>query len=68
MLTALFTRPQHIEKKSISYKWIRGGFVIVPAIPKSPSGKILRRTLKDTPGHFVQVYEEKVHGKVKAKL
>lgn len=34
---------------------IRGGFVIIDAVPKSPAGKILRRMLKDTKGHLVHV-------------
>lgn len=29
------------------HKQLRGGVVYVDAIPKSPSGKILRRELKD---------------------
>jgi len=43
---------------------IRGGFVIVEAVPKSPAGKILRRLLKDTKGHLVHVYEEKIRAKL----
>ncbi|GAA5922980.1 uncharacterized protein JCM15063_003488 [Sporobolomyces koalae] len=54
----------HIEGKHAPYKWIRGGFVVVEAIPKSPAGKILRRLLKDTKGHHVQVYEEKIRAKL----
>ncbi|GAA6022710.1 hypothetical protein JCM11491_003740 [Sporobolomyces phaffii] len=54
----------HIESKHAPYKWIRGGFVVVEAVPKSPAGKILRRLLKDTKGHHVQVYEEKVRAKL----
>ncbi|KAM0750797.1 4-coumarate-CoA igase [Meredithblackwellia eburnea MCA 4105] len=55
---------KHVEGKYTPYKWIRGGFVIVEAVPKSPAGKILRRLLKDTNGHLVQVYEEKVRAKL----
>ncbi|PSR84061.1 hypothetical protein BD289DRAFT_461070 [Coniella lustricola] len=36
-----------VEKKTARYKWLRGGVVFVEAIPKSPSGKILRRVIKD---------------------
>jgi len=43
---------------------IRGGFVLVDAVPKSPAGKILRRMLKDCKGHEVQVYEEKPRAKL----
>ncbi|GAA5913540.1 hypothetical protein JCM8208_000705 [Rhodotorula glutinis] len=55
---------QHIEGKHSPYKWIRGGFVLVEAVPKSPAGKILRRMLKDCKGHEVQVYEEKPRAKL----
>jgi 4-coumarate--CoA ligase len=30
-----------------SYKRLRGGVVFLPAIPKSPSGKILRKDLRE---------------------
>ncbi|GAA5887725.1 hypothetical protein JCM5296_004471 [Sporobolomyces johnsonii] len=55
---------KHIEGKHAPYKWIRGGFVIVDAVPKSPAGKILRRLLKDSKGHHVQVYEDKTRAKL----
>ncbi|GAA6059078.1 hypothetical protein JCM10212_002049 [Sporobolomyces blumeae] len=56
---------KHIESKHAPYKWIRGGFVIVESVPKSPAGKLLRRLLtKDTKGTLVQVYEEKVRAKL----
>ncbi|GAA5908318.1 uncharacterized protein JCM6883_004345 [Sporobolomyces salmoneus] len=54
----------HIEGKHAPYKWIRGGFVIIEQVPKSPAGKILRRLLNDTKGHHVQVYEEKIRAKL----
>ncbi|GAA5881995.1 hypothetical protein JCM16303_003499 [Sporobolomyces ruberrimus] len=53
-----------VESKHASFKWIRGNFVIVDQIPKSPSGKILRRLLKDTKGNFVKVYEERIRAKL----
>ncbi|GAA5832122.1 hypothetical protein JCM11251_004247 [Rhodosporidiobolus azoricus] len=55
---------QHVEGKHAPYKWIRGGFILCEAIPKSPAGKILRRLLKDTKGVEVQVYEEKPRAKL----
>ncbi|GAA5920754.1 hypothetical protein JCM1841_004166 [Sporobolomyces salmonicolor] len=55
---------KHIEGKHAPYKWVRGGFVIVDAVPKSPAGKILRRLLKDSMGHHVQVYEDKKRAKL----
>ncbi|EKM53608.1 uncharacterized protein PHACADRAFT_260046 [Phanerochaete carnosa HHB-10118-sp] len=36
-----------IRDRVASHKRLRGGIVVVDAIPKSPSGKILRRTLRD---------------------
>jgi len=48
-----------VEKQLSRYKWLRGGIGIVEAIPKSPTGKVLRRML-------VEAYEKDV--KVKAKL
>jgi len=36
-----------IDNKVARHKRLRGGVVVVEAIPKSPSGKILRRELRD---------------------
>jgi acyl-CoA synthetase (AMP-forming)/AMP-acid ligase II len=36
-----------VESRTAKYKWLMGGIVFVDQIPKSPSGKILRRILKD---------------------
>lgn len=38
---------KHVEKHKAKHKWLKGGVVFVPEIPKSPSGKILRRMLKE---------------------
>jgi acyl-coenzyme A synthetase/AMP-(fatty) acid ligase len=38
---------KHVEEHKARYKWLRGGIEFVTHIPKSPSGKILRRVLKD---------------------
>jgi acyl-CoA synthetase (AMP-forming)/AMP-acid ligase II len=53
-----------VEKRAARYKWLQGGIVFVEQIPKSPSGKILRRVLKEgnVKGHEVQVYVKKVRG------
>lgn len=51
-----------VEERTAQYKWIRGGFVFVDAIPKSPSGKILRRVMRDggvKGGIEVAVYTKK---------
>ncbi|EPB65040.1 hypothetical protein ANCCEY_15897, partial [Ancylostoma ceylanicum] len=36
-----------VEEKVSTYKFLTGGVVFVKEIPKSPSGKILRRFLRD---------------------
>ncbi|KAI1114196.1 hypothetical protein F5Y14DRAFT_451375 [Nemania sp. NC0429] len=37
----------HVEAHKARYKWLKGGVEFIDAIPKSPSGKILRRLLRD---------------------
>jgi acyl-CoA synthetase (AMP-forming)/AMP-acid ligase II len=48
-----------VEEHTAKYKWLKGGIVFVDAIPKSPSGKILRRVMKDggVKGFEVKLYE-----------
>ncbi|KFY04305.1 hypothetical protein O988_00880 [Pseudogymnoascus sp. VKM F-3808] len=36
-----------VEKHKSRYKWLAGGIEFIDVIPKSPSGKILRRLLRD---------------------
>lgn len=38
---------RHVEEHKASYKWIKGGIEFIDEVPKSPSGKILRRMLRD---------------------
>lgn len=38
---------KHVEEHKARYKWITGGIEFIDQIPKSPSGKILRRFLRD---------------------
>ncbi|KAL8857672.1 MAG: hypothetical protein Q9178_005837 [Gyalolechia marmorata] len=38
---------KHVENHKAKHKWLKGGVMFVPEIPKSPSGKILRRLLKE---------------------
>lgn len=38
---------QHVEATMANYKWLKGGVDVIEVIPKSPSGKILRRLLRD---------------------
>lgn len=38
---------KHVEQHKARHKWLKGGVEFVDVIPKSPSGKILRRVLRD---------------------
>lgn len=38
---------KHVEKSKAKHKWLQGGVEFISVIPKSPSGKILRRVLRD---------------------
>jgi acyl-coenzyme A synthetase/AMP-(fatty) acid ligase len=38
---------KHVEKEKARHKWLAGGVEFIDVIPKSPSGKILRRLLRD---------------------
>ncbi|KIY63031.1 phenylacetyl-CoA ligase [Cylindrobasidium torrendii FP15055 ss-10] len=37
---------KHVSDNKIQYKWLAGGVEFIDAIPKNPSGKILRRILR----------------------
>lgn len=36
------------EKELSRYKWLKGGIAVVDSIPKSPTGKVLRRLLQES--------------------
>lgn len=38
---------RHVEDHKARYKWLKGGVEFIDVVPKSPSGKILRRVLRD---------------------
>ncbi|KAI0413270.1 hypothetical protein F5X98DRAFT_352530 [Xylaria grammica] len=38
---------KYVEEHKARYKWLKGGVEFIDVVPKSPSGKILRRLLKD---------------------
>jgi acyl-coenzyme A synthetase/AMP-(fatty) acid ligase len=38
---------KHVEEHKAKHKWLKGGVEFVDVVPKSPSGKILRRLLRD---------------------
>ncbi|KAF4981971.1 hypothetical protein FZEAL_2317 [Fusarium zealandicum] len=50
-----------VESHAARYKWLVGGIVFVKQIPKSPSGKILRRVMRDggVKGLDVALYQRK---------
>jgi acyl-CoA synthetase (AMP-forming)/AMP-acid ligase II len=54
-----------VEQRTTRYKWLMGGIVFVDQIPKSPSGKILRRVLKSG---SVQGFEIKPYVKKKRDI
>ena len=41
------TLTKYVEDHKARHKWLKGGIRFVDAIPKSPSGKILRRLIRD---------------------
>ncbi|KAF7156093.1 hypothetical protein CNMCM5623_009235 [Aspergillus felis] len=51
---------KHVEDSKARHKWLKGGVRFIDAIPKSPSGKILRRLLRDQ--------EKELRRKAAAKL
>lgn len=38
---------QHVADAKVEYKRLTGGVEFIDAIPKNPSGKLLRRVLRD---------------------
>ncbi|PFH54842.1 hypothetical protein AMATHDRAFT_134798 [Amanita thiersii Skay4041] len=38
---------KHVSDAKVQYKWLAGGIEFIDVIPKNPSGKILRRVLRD---------------------
>ena len=57
-----------MNAKVANHKKLRGGVKFVDAVPKSVSGKILRRVLKEQAKKEFQEEEERKLGKVRAKL
>ncbi|KAJ3548337.1 hypothetical protein NM208_g1056 [Fusarium decemcellulare] len=51
---------KHVEDHKARHKWLKGGVEFIDVIPKSPSGKILRRMLRDR--------EKGAKGKLGAKM
>lgn len=38
---------KHVQDHKARHKWLKGGVRFIDVVPKSPSGKILRRLLRD---------------------
>lgn len=38
---------EYVKQNKAHYKWLSGGVEFIKVVPKSPSGKILRRILRD---------------------
>ncbi|EJT97531.1 acetyl-CoA synthetase-like protein [Dacryopinax primogenitus] len=45
-----------VEEKCAHYKWLKGGIVFCEAVPRSASGKIVRRNLGEVKGVHVRCY------------
>ena len=46
-----------VKTKVANHKWLRGGVVITDEVPKSPSGKILRRKLRERVKQEIDLYQ-----------
>lgn len=62
MTSELICIPQHVADNKVAYKHLAGGVEIVDVIPISPSGKLLRRILRE------RAKEMKQQQQVKSKL
>ncbi|KAL7938354.1 hypothetical protein V8C35DRAFT_291780 [Trichoderma chlorosporum] len=51
---------KHVKDHKAKHKWLAGGIEFIDAIPKSPSGKILRRLLRDKEKKERQAKEAKL--------
>ena len=68
-LTALGHRLRElVEKQTARYKWLKGGIVFVKQIPKSPSGKILRRVMRQGMEAVLEVDVYKSESRARARL
>ncbi|KAF4606510.1 hypothetical protein EYR38_000564 [Pleurotus pulmonarius] len=55
---------KHVSDTKVQYKWLAGGVEFIDAIPKNPSGKILRRVLRDK----ARAARANLHAPLQAKL
>jgi len=47
---------EFVESHTAPYKWLRGNIILTSHIPKSPSGKVLKKMLSSTPGLEIPLY------------
>lgn len=47
---------EFVESHAAHYKWLKGNIILTSHIPKSPSGKVLKRMLSSTPGLEIPLY------------
>ena len=59
---------KYVKARKVRHKWITGGIEFVPLIPKSASGKILRRVLRDQSQKAGKATKVRDDVKEKAKL
>ncbi|KAF9477527.1 amp dependent CoA ligase [Pholiota conissans] len=59
---------KHVSDHKINYKWLKGGVEFIDVIPKNPSGKILRRILRDQAKTVKRRAPEIVYRQTQAKL
>ena len=45
--SSTFKHTQHVAAHKVAYKHLAGGVQFIDAIPTSPSGKLLRRVLRE---------------------
>lgn len=65
----VFSRLEKWSQSQLSrYKWLKGGMEIINEIPKSPTGKTLRRIVVDEYVRRTGAANSKGEGTVKAKL
>ncbi|KAG8908414.1 hypothetical protein FRB99_006619 [Tulasnella sp. 403] len=55
---------KHVSDVKVRYKWLEGGVEFVEAIPKNPSGKLLRRFLRDKAKEIVKARSPAVKAKL----
>lgn len=66
VVTFCFPSEQHVADAKVHYKRLAGGVEFVESIPKNPSGKLLRRVLRERAREMQK--QGKLSSKPRAKL